>query len=210
MSISLYYSMTWDPRGMSIFCQSLSDSLWTFTTDEICQILIGSYPSVWNKKKCWINSILKVCRHILFSAWHTIKIQTFLVYFWFGMKIFLFPFLEKTSFIHYSAFQKCLKAFWDKFPLWPILLIFEIMFALFKRLIATCLRIFTPNIDLIGRLFDTFGKPSSLCLSFYYWSFESVFICHNNKNYPIRFLTRSVNIFGFPTHLLSFIHCHTK
>lgn len=114
----------------------------------------------------------------LFSSRHAIEIETLLIYHRFCVKILLFPLFEKSSFIDNTCFKKCRKALWYEFFLGPILFIFEVMLPLFKWLITASLGIFASYIHLKCCFFNILRKTTSLCLSLYNWSLESVFICH--------------------------------
>jgi hypothetical protein len=94
------------------------------------------------------------------------------------MKIFLFSFLEKSPLIYNTSFQKCWKTLRDKFFLWPILLIFEVMFPFFKGLITTSLTIFTSHENLESSFFYILWETPCFCLCLDDWSLEPMFICH--------------------------------
>lgn len=182
MSVSFYHSMTGYLWSIFVSSKRLSNGLRTFAINKICKKLIGRYPALWYKQQCRIDCVLKRSNHRLFTSWHTVEIQSFLVHFAFSVKIFLGSFFEEASFIHHSHLKKRLETLWNQLSFWPILFVFQIVLSLFKRLITSCLRVFTSYIDLIRCFFDVFWKPSSLCLSFYYRSFESVLVWHNNNN----------------------------
>lgn len=191
-SISFYNSMTRYLRSIRVSSQCLPCSLSTPTSDEISENFVGRHFPQRNHGESYIYFLLKKCRHIfvirnwlirnfskvLFSPRHSIEIKPLLVNHRLGMKIFLFSFLEKSPLINNPSFEECWKTLWNKLFLWPILLIFEVMFPFFKGLITPSLPIFTSHKNLKSSFFHIFREAASFCLCFDDWSFESVFICH--------------------------------
>jgi hypothetical protein len=109
MSVCFYHSVTGYLGSIFVSSKRLSNGLRTSATNKIRKELIGCYLPFWGKQQCRIDCVLKRSNHRLFSPWHTIEVQSFLVNFAFSVKIFLGSFFEEASLIHDSHLKKRLK-----------------------------------------------------------------------------------------------------
>ena len=141
-------------------------------TELRLQIIGWFYGILWNFKFLFQN--------ILITSWHTIEIKSFQVNHRFCNIIFLFSLLEKSSFIEYSLFDKCIDIFCRELFLRKSFLILHVSSSLFIGKIKARLFIFISCIDKC-RLFLSFRKLSCSCLFFYESCRESVTVCHEKK-----------------------------